>query len=276
MVAFANLVNLVVLKDLVSDYVDLKMKAMEMEQQARMAPACEPRPLFPPVDHFRTISVQLKKGTGTKLALVDDAMYEELADQEKYCWRTTSSGYVVSNINRKCVYMHKVVYGGPARHINGDRFDNRLSNLAPSPRAPKDDQDEGDFAIRTIRQLEDSNNSFQKDDPKLGEFKGFGMVRYDDRSYEGELFAGKPYGYGVLRRESKERCYDMIGFWKAGHMQTGIVSYFKPAPACMCQNHQQCPLREITGMEIIDGGVRIRTVQNPFHGADEGSDRRKH
>jgi hypothetical protein len=256
--AFANVVNLMVIKDLVTDYVDLRLKAMEMMEQVESVPPREPRPLYPPVQHFRTIPVLLPKSQGTKLALVDDDMYDDVSDTVKYCWRLTHSGYIVSNKNKECFYLHKLVYGGPAKHVNGDRFDNRRSNLASAPRKSPD----SDFKIKTIRQIDDNTTTFNKDDPELGEFSGFGTVLYEGRSYQGELVKGLPHGYGILRRDSRERSYDMMGIWRAGKMENGMVTYFKPAPSCMCHHHEQCPLREITGLEIIDGGIKIRTVSN--------------
>ena len=74
----------------------------------------------------KRISLSGKRGAG-KFALVDDADYEVLS---KYLWRL-SNGYPTTSI--RSTRMHRFLMNPPAGlvvdHINGDRLDNRRSNL---------------------------------------------------------------------------------------------------------------------------------------------------
>lgn len=75
--------------------------------------------------------IQLTKG---KVALVDDEDYEELA---QYKWCVTHYGYAVrsgwSIRPGSMILMHREIMGNPVDreidHINGDKLDNRQSNL---------------------------------------------------------------------------------------------------------------------------------------------------
>lgn len=72
--------------------------------------------------------------TQGKVAIVDDEDFEWLS---RYKWCYTKAGYAVraSRINgkRRTVYMHREILQAPAGlevdHINGDKLDNRRSNL---------------------------------------------------------------------------------------------------------------------------------------------------
>lgn len=74
---------------------------------------------------------------GGMVAQVDDDMFEELS---KFRWHVTGRGYAARNNYTKgrkgssgTVFMHRVVNRTPADmqtdHINGDKLDNRRSNL---------------------------------------------------------------------------------------------------------------------------------------------------
>lgn len=76
-----------------------------------------------------TKTIQLTRG---KVALVDDADFEWL-NTFKWCY---SYGYAIRKVgwpNRKTQWMHREIAGTPAGmitdHINGDKLDNRRSNL---------------------------------------------------------------------------------------------------------------------------------------------------
>lgn len=60
------------------------------------------------------------------VALVDT---EDLPRIQGVPWRLIRSGHVVSTSNRVTRYLHKVIFQGPATHINGNRLDNRKENL---------------------------------------------------------------------------------------------------------------------------------------------------
>lgn len=48
-------------------------------------------------------------------------------------WRLSNSGYAICTTTvdgvSKTVYMHKLIFNGPARHIDGDRLNNTIDNL---------------------------------------------------------------------------------------------------------------------------------------------------
>lgn len=61
-------------------------------------------------------------------AIVDAGDFHRV---ETYQWRQTSRGHIVASTQREIIYLHKLVAGGRATHINGDRLDNRQRNLRP-------------------------------------------------------------------------------------------------------------------------------------------------
>lgn len=73
------------------------------------------------------VSVRLPNETSEYVDAIVDM--EDLPRVEAYLWRQTSRGHVVASFDRDIVYLHKLVAGGRATHINGDRLDNRRRNL---------------------------------------------------------------------------------------------------------------------------------------------------
>jgi hypothetical protein len=67
--------------------------------------------------------------TTGKTVQVDDDDFERLSP---YRW-TETNGYAITKINRKNVYMHRLLTNAPTGldvdHINRDKLDNRKSNL---------------------------------------------------------------------------------------------------------------------------------------------------
>lgn len=72
------------------------------------------------------IKLQLSKN---KTAKVDDVDYTNLS---KWKWSYHNMGYAVRNDKGKLILMHRQIMGFPKKgidHINGDKTDNRRSNL---------------------------------------------------------------------------------------------------------------------------------------------------
>lgn len=59
--------------------------------------------------------------------IVDDEITREV---HEYKWRLSTKGYVLATSQKQNVYLHVLVAGGRATHINGDSLDNRKINLS--------------------------------------------------------------------------------------------------------------------------------------------------
>ncbi len=70
------------------------------------------------------------KGKPKIIVLVDDEDFEYL---NQFSWAISVLGYIVGEINNKRVYLHRIIMGTPkgmvTDHINGNKLDNRKSNL---------------------------------------------------------------------------------------------------------------------------------------------------
>jgi hypothetical protein len=117
------------MRDLVSTAVDVQLAKQDLIQMANVDL------VKPEIEANRTIPVFLPKKRGTVDAFVSEEDFDKISSASKK-WRQSSSGYpiFVKKQGDKFVttYMHKLVFGGPARHVNGNRLDNTRANLTIS------------------------------------------------------------------------------------------------------------------------------------------------
>lgn len=171
--------------------------------------------------------------------------------QENYSWRLSESGYAVAvrRQNGKLIteYLHKFIMGKSCRHINGDRLDNRRSNLRPIPIETTVPPDE----IFTLRRPFDDDDI--QDDYVSDEFVSTCKhITYgDDTTYTGRVKMGKPHGFGVsIIRHEKQ----LIGYWEEGIFKDGIVVHLLPSQIVSPQILIVCP-QPTMGIEIVQGGI---------------------
>lgn len=155
--------------------------------------------------------VPVKDGQDTRYATILQSD-KELVESVSCSWRLSSTGYVlaVKRVNGKLQtsYLHKILAGGAARHINGDRLDNRRSNLLLL---------RGDGLIADI-DIIDSGDAETTQLPLP--------------SFVGDLKDGQPHGYGLLATQLETHTTHEIGVWESGILVRGIqVTY---ANTCNC------------------------------------------
>lgn len=192
------------------------------------------------------IPVRLPKNQGYANAVVSPEDYSELT-QPGMRWRMGSSGYpmYVKRINRELttVWMHKLVAGGPATHLNGDRLDCRRENLVESNRKPK-------FEIKTPEALYDGVEEFNGGDRDLRYYSGFANIHYErGKFFSGQVVYGIPHGFGFLYEPDTAK--HSSGNWINGVMTEGMVVQYEYLPHCMCNVFGGCPTRRVKHINLI-------------------------
>lgn len=158
---------------------------------------------------FCEIPVRSRRTGVEQMTLVSPEDYEKLVKIAP-TWSVSSNGYVVTSKREsgksKTIYLHKVVTDGvSARHVNGDRLDNRRSNL----------MNMRNWDVQAV------GRSFKA--PDIPAEAHHVEVDYDDgKTYFGEMKAFRPDGFGTLVEQDKTT----IGWWKKGIYQSGIVLFF--------------------------------------------------
>lgn len=79
------------------------------------------------------VQVTLPKNQGLVYAIIDADDIRKVVNTSEE-WFINPAGYVFTikrnrNDKLKYIYLHKLIAGGTAKHINGDRLDNKKSNL---------------------------------------------------------------------------------------------------------------------------------------------------
>lgn len=246
--------NFLHLKSLVNTYVDIQLSRQQMistldNNMVVPKTVCS----SDPIDRLIPVTLANKSGIGYAKVSEEDA---EKVISIGTTWRRASSGYAILVENRggKFIthYMHKLVYGGPAHHLNGDRLDNRRENLCSTTRKRK----KQDFKLHTLRMGPDEIDTYNSTDPILPCVSGFCQIQYaSGKTYVGEVENGIPHGYGSMFK--KDPPYETNGMWINGQINKGMVTHFKQLPVCMCPEYHLCPFRNVKGVELISKGYKL-------------------
>lgn len=193
------------------------------------------------------IPVRLPNLQGYTEATVSPEDYADLS-KPGMPWRMGSSGYpmYVKRVNKQLttVWMHKLVAGGPATHVNGDRLDCRRENLRDSCRKPR-------FEIKTPEALYDQVEEFEGGDRDLRFYTGFANIHYDHgKFFSGQVVHGIPHGFGNLYEP--DTCKHSSGDWVNGVMVKGMVVVYEYLPQCMCNVLGGCAVRRVKHIQLIN------------------------
>lgn len=216
--------------------------------------------------NYKEIPVKLPNFQGYTYAKISTEDYANVTSTST-SWRLCSSGYPLhvkrSGNKFETIYLHRLIHGSPAKHVNGDRLDNRRTNLVTSARLTSKKRsvdhisEEDEFDLHTPRVISEEISIFHSDDNDLKQFTGYGRVSYheDNKIYSGELVDGRPHGHGCLYEQQTQQ--QSSGEWKSGRMMNGMVVKYKDLPLCMCQVDMACPFREILRVDVVKNGYKI-------------------
>ncbi len=139
-------------------------------------------------------------------------------------WRMNNAGYVICSKRNegkyRLVYMHRVVAGGPAKHLNGDRLDNRRENLIPTkPRRPFIELSPLDLS--TGHPIGDADPMQTIEEALISEPLGkYSTVVYSNNNvYNGETHNSLPHGFGTLLEKNRS-CF---GWFLYGQFKSGCI-----------------------------------------------------
>ena len=246
--------NFLHLKSLLNTYIDIQLSRQQMIStiEEHTTP-CLMTTI--PLQQWVDVPVTLANKSGVDYAKVSEPDVQKVISLGT-TWRRASSGYaiLVENQNGKFIthYMHKIVFGGPAHHLNGDRLDNRRENLCSTTRKRK----QKDFELHTLRMGPDEINTYNSTDPILPCVSGFVRVEYaNGKTYIGEVENGIPHGYGSMFKKNPP--YETNGMWVNGQIKEGMVTHFKQLPVCMCPDLHICPFRDVQRVELVSKGYKL-------------------
>lgn len=215
---------------LLQTFLELRLDSPEFRDPGQCVYV--PRMSTPCNASFCEVPVQLPKSKFTVSSYVSPEDYDRITSIASV-WHINSSGYVVSSTRKNGVfqtmYMHKLVAGCAAKHVNGDKLDCRRHNLIPSSRGRKriSDISTDDLYISTVSPVLD--HVYSPDEIQLDWVSDHTSIDYGEgKTYCGAIFCGKPHGFGTLV-ETKE-WKRSIGWWLNGEFTNGVVSYLVPVP----------------------------------------------
>lgn len=209
---------------------------------------------------YDTIPVLLHNNSGVAYSKIDKQDYQWIIDFAT-TWRLTTNGYARTTKNvdgkHKMFYIHSLVFGDRARHINGDRLDNRRQNLvAVTKKRRNSDRDEQDFKISRPTVVSEECVEFHNQESSLHSYTGYAIIHYrKQKHYSGLVEEGIPSGYGILYEHEFQQ--QSMGMWKNGKMIQGMVLQYRPLPTCICQAEILCPVRVVERVDVVKDGFRV-------------------
>jgi hypothetical protein len=180
--------------------------------------------------------IKVKDGSSHRYAMVCPQDLPIIEDTSKN-WRLSSTGYVLAvkrnNGKVETSYLHKIIAGGPAKHINGNRLDNRRSNLL----LLRDDGTAADIEVMDVQETECNTSPYDEIHPV----------------FVGDTKDGQPNGYGLLATELETHVTHEIGVWENGLLVQGMqVMYTR---TCRCPGKDAasliCVNRQIISINLI-------------------------
>lgn len=192
-------------------YLELRSEAPEIDI-GHVVHLSGPRPTMNN-DSFCQIPVLLPNSNDKVYATVMPEDYEKLTAISEE-WHLSSTGYVVSskrvNGKMKMYYMHREVAGfSPSKHINGDRLDNRKSNLMMALKRPREEYE----IYTTLDQTVPPRDAkYAKIDYQQGKI------------YRGQISDYKPHGFGILNEQLLLKT--SVGWWVKGVFESGLVVFY--------------------------------------------------
>lgn len=257
-----KLIQLSTLRDIINTYVDTQLSRQELlERFSSSTPLSRDTIDFPAMS-YKVVPVSTGRNCGYEYAKVSAEDYDKVISLSSE-WRKSSSGYAIFVEKDKSTpdvmrttYMHKLIFGSQSKHINGDRLDNRRTNLVLSTRKRKMPEPMNEeFVLHTPRFMTYEINKYDSTDPILQSVNGYAIVKFGKKTYSGEVKNGEPCGYGMISQN--EAPYDMCGIWTNGKLETGMITYYKPLPLAFDNEARLVTPREVEKVEIVSNGNKL-------------------
>lgn len=245
-------------------YLELKSSSPDLGHVVYVNPAAK-MPPFQPLNisdvQEHQLPVKLPRSQQYAAALIDPEDKPRLV-QISSVWRMSSSGYIITSTRRNgkyiVRYLHKEILGQTGTHLNGNKFDNRKSNLQEVTRRVRRVQDSSqELILKTATPL--MNFSINHQDVPMGVLEHVTIDYPEGKTYIGSVRDRKPYGVGKLI-EMHPVNKESYGTWKHGELMDGIVTVFKPVAPRVRQEMGQLSIHssQILYVFMVMNGISLQ------------------